>query len=51
MVVVGGLKYITANGSSGALASARNTVIYALVGLVIVAIAQVLVHFVIRKVT
>lgn len=51
MVVVGGLKYITANGDSGALASARNTVIYALVGLVIVAIAQVLVHFVIRKVT
>jgi len=49
MVIVGGLKYITANGDSGAMASARSTIIYALVGLVIVAIAQILVHFVLHK--
>jgi hypothetical protein len=51
MVIVGGLKYITANGDSGALTSARNTIIYALIGAVIVAVAQVLVHFVLRKAT
>jgi cytochrome bd-type quinol oxidase subunit 2 len=50
MVIIGGLKFITANGDSGAIASARSTIIYALIGLVVVAIAQVLVHFVIRTV-
>jgi hypothetical protein len=50
MVIVGGLKFITANGDSGAIASARSTIIYALIGIAIVAIAQILVHFVINKV-
>ena len=49
MVIVGGLKFITSNGDSGNTASARNTIIYALVGLVIVALAQGLVHFVLEK--
>jgi hypothetical protein len=49
MVMIGGFKYITANGDSGAMASARSTIIYALIGLVIAALAQVLVHFVIKK--
>lgn len=47
MMIVGGLKMITAGGDSGAVASARSTIIYALVGLIIVAVAQVLVHYVI----
>jgi len=51
MVIVGGLRFITANGDSGATASARNTIIYALIGLLIVAFAQLLVHFVIHKTT
>jgi hypothetical protein len=50
MIIVGGLKFITANGDSGAIASARGTIIYALIGIAIVAIAQILVHFVINKV-
>ena len=49
MIIVGGLKFITANGDSSGIASARSTIIYAIVGLVIVAIAQVLVHFVLNK--
>ena len=49
MVIVGGLKMITANGDSGAIATARSTIIYALIGLIIVAVAQVLVHFVIFR--
>lgn len=46
MVIVGGFKYITSNGDSAAMSSARNTIVYALIGLVIVAVAQILVHFV-----
>jgi hypothetical protein len=49
MIIVGGLKMITANGDSGAIATARSTILYALIGLIIVAVAQVLVHFVIFK--
>lgn len=49
MVIIGGLRYITANGDSSAAASARSTIVYALIGLVVVAIAQVLVHFVLFK--
>jgi len=46
MIIVAGLKYITAGGDANKAASARNTLIYALIGLAIAALAQVLVHFV-----
>ena len=49
MVIVGGFKFITSGGDSNKAASARNTVVYALVGLVIVAFAQAIVYFVIGK--
>lgn len=49
MLIVGGLKFITSAGDANNAASARNTIIYALVGVVIVALAQALVHFVIAK--
>ncbi len=50
MIVVGGLKYVSSQGDSSGVASAKNTIIYALVGLLIVALAQVMVHFVIARV-
>lgn len=46
MIVIGGLKYVTSGGESAATASAKNTVLYALIGLVIAGLAQVLVHYV-----
>jgi hypothetical protein len=46
MMIIGGFKFITSGGDSNKVASARNTIIYALVGLVVAALAQVLVHFV-----
>lgn len=51
MIIVGGLKYITSGGESSNVTSAKNTILYAIVGLVIVALAQVIVHFVLNKVT
>lgn len=48
MVLVGGLKFVTSRGDSNAVSSARSTIIYALVGLVIVAVAQILVKYVIK---
>lgn len=46
MIIVGGFKYITSGGDSGNVSTAKNTIIYAIVGLVIVALAQLIVHFV-----
>lgn len=51
MVIVGGLKYILSSGDSNQVNSAKNTILFALVGLVIVALAQVIVIFVLDEVT
>ena len=51
MIIVGGLKYITSGGDSGNITSAKNTILYAIVGLVIVALAQIIVKFVLSKIT
>lgn len=50
MVIIGGFKFVTSGGDSNATTSARNTVLYALVGLIIVAFAQVIVQFVLQRV-
>ncbi len=50
MIIIGGLKYVTSSGDSNNVSSAKNTILYAIVGLVIVALAQVIVRFVLKKV-
>lgn len=49
MVIVAGLKFITAGGDTNKITSARNSIIYAIVGLVITAMSQVIVHFVLTN--
>jgi hypothetical protein len=46
MIVFGGFKYITSGGDSGNVTSAKNTLLYAIIGLIVVALAQFIVHFV-----
>lgn len=46
MIVVAGLRFVISGGESQKIAGARNTIIFALIGLVVVALAQVIVHFV-----
>lgn len=50
MIIIGGLRYITSNGDSGNVTNAKNTILYAIIGLVVVALAQLLVRFVIERV-
>ena len=45
-VVVGGIGYITSAGDPGKLQKAKSTIMYALIGLVIVALAELLVSFI-----
>lgn len=49
MIMVGGLKYVTSGGDSGNVTGAKNTILYAIVGLVVVALAQIVVKFVLNK--
>lgn len=49
MIIVGGLKYITSGGDSGNITGAKNTILYAIIGLVVVVLAQVVVRFVLSR--
>ena len=51
MIIVGGFRYITSGGDSGKVSAAKSTIIYAIVGLIIVAVAQFVVRFVLAKTT
>jgi hypothetical protein len=49
MIVIGGFRYIISGGESSNVSGAKNTIIFAIVGLVIVVLAQILVQFVLAK--
>jgi hypothetical protein len=47
MIMFGGFRYATSGGDSNAVASAKRTIIYAVIGLVVAVLAQILVRYVI----
>lgn len=49
MLIVSGFKYITSQGDATQISGAKNSLIYAVVGLVVVAVSQVIVQFVLSK--
>lgn len=51
MIIIGGFRYITSGGDSGNVTGAKNTILYAIVGLIVVALAQFIVKFVLGKAT
>ena len=51
MIIIGGFRYIISGGDSAGVSGAKNTILYALVGLVIVLFAQLIVKFVVSNVT
>lgn len=51
MIIIGGFRYIISGGDSSSVQGAKNTILYAIVGLVIVVFAQVIIRFVLTNVT
>lgn len=51
MIMIAGIRFVTSSGDSGSVATARNTVIYAVVGLIIIALSQIIVRFVVERVS
>jgi hypothetical protein len=49
MIILGGYSYVMSNGDPQRIASARNTILYAVIGLVVAASAQFIVGFVLSK--
>ena len=49
IIIFGGFRYITSGGDSGKVGNAKNSLIYAIVGLIIVALAQLIVRFVLNQ--
>ena len=47
MIIIGGIRYVTSNGDSSQVTSAKNTILYAVVGLVVALLAYAIVNFVI----
>ena len=50
MIIYGGFQYITSGGGEG-VGKAKSIIMYAIIGLVVVAFAQVIVHFVLGSIT
>lgn len=49
MIILAGLKFVTSSGAPEKVSSARNTILYAVIGLVIVGLAQIIVYFVLNQ--
>ena len=47
-VIIGGIQYMTSGGDSGKLQKAKNTILYAVIGLVVCVLAFAIVNFAIR---
>lgn len=50
MIIFAGYKYITSGGDANKVAAAKSSVLFALIGVVLVALSQVILKFVIAKV-
>ncbi len=47
MLIIGGIRYVVSGGDSSAVTGAKNTILYAIVGIVVAILAYALVNFVI----
>jgi hypothetical protein len=46
MIIIGAFKYVVSGGDASSIASAKNTILYAVIGLVVAILAYTIVHFV-----
>ncbi len=49
MIIIGGIKYTTSNGDSTGVTSAKNTIMYAVIGLVVALMATAIVNYIIDQ--
>ena len=51
MIVIGGLRYVLSGGNTANVSAAKNTILYAIVGLIVAILAYAMINFVITSFT
>jgi TRAP-type C4-dicarboxylate transport system permease small subunit len=51
MIIIGGFRYVTSNGDQNTVTGAKNTILYAIIGIVVALLAYAIVKFVTTNVT
>lgn len=51
MIIIGGIKYVVSQGDQSALTSAKNTILYSVIGLIVALLAYGIVNFVVDNFT
>ncbi len=51
MMIIGGIMFVTASGDSQRVNSAKNTIIYAIVGLVVIVLARFIIELIVGRIT
>lgn len=51
MIVIAGIKYTTSNGDANKIQSAKNTLLYAVIGVVVAVLGQAIIIFVVDRIT
>ena len=51
VIIIGGIQYMTSTGDPGKVKKAKDTILYAIIGLIIIILAAAIVNFVIANVT
>jgi hypothetical protein len=51
MIIIGGIRYTLSNGDSAQITSAKNTILYSVIGIVVALLAYAIVNFVITSFT
>ena len=49
MLIIGGIRYTVSGGDSAAVTSAKNTILYAIVGIIVALLAFAIVNFVLTQ--
>lgn len=49
IIIIGGIKFITSGGDPGKISTAKNTVLYAMIGLAVIVLAASLISFVVSR--
>lgn len=51
MLIIGGIRYVTSGGDSAAVTGAKNTILYAIIGIIVAILAYAIVNFVLTSLT
>ncbi len=51
MIIIGGIRYVVSGGNSASVTAAKNTILYAVVGIIVAILAFALVNFVVGSFT